>query len=444
MNNLNEEDKYKKMYLDLLEERTLSTLVGDTVIKSRKSLKSFLKMPFDIIKLYKCYKDGKFRQKISYKGALPSSDMKVDNSDNTILFMATNGVGLGHLTRCLAVARKLKKKMNADKIIFLTTSFALHLVRQEGFLPFYVPSKEMFEGKIKSSEWDYTLGSTFEMLFSLYDIKTVVFDGAIPYQSLSSVLDSKEGVLKIWIKRGSAKKSENDKRKAYESIFDKIIIPSELSEQKEDDENHKKVSPIVYLDKEELLEKDDVKKFFGVSKETRLVYVQLGAGKINDTADVLENTFKILSEYDDIVTVYGNSPLAAPIDIADEKIRVLKDYPNARFFKGFDFAISACGYNSFHELMGACVPTIFIPNMNTKTDDQYLRAKISEKYNCGRVLKETDYDSLKKCIDIFAKKDSYREFIEKIIQTPSCTGSSEAADYILKCRQTYIKGESDE
>ena len=48
-----------------------------------------------------------------------------------------------------------------------------------------------------------------------------------------------------------------------------------------------------------------------------------------------------------------------------KRIRVLRDYPNSRYFKDFDFAM-ASGYNSFHEAVEARLPTIFFPNMKTE------------------------------------------------------------------------------
>ncbi|GAG32235.1 unnamed protein product, partial [marine sediment metagenome] len=38
-----------------------------------------------------------------------------------MLFMPTNGAGLGHVTRLLAIARRLKTDARITEIIFLTT-----------------------------------------------------------------------------------------------------------------------------------------------------------------------------------------------------------------------------------------------------------------------------------------------------------------------------------
>ena len=58
-------------------------------------------------------------------------------------------------------------------------------------------------------------------------------------------------------------------------------------------------------------------------------------------------------------------------------------FPNARHFRAFDFAISAAGYNSFHELLHHGVPTIFVPNDNQQVDDQRARAAWAESRGAG-------------------------------------------------------------
>src|SRR5207248_3409922 len=58
-----------------------------------------------------------------------------------ILFYAVNGLGLGHVTRLLAIARKLRVLMPEAEIVFLTSSEAEDVIFREGFAAFKVPSK---------------------------------------------------------------------------------------------------------------------------------------------------------------------------------------------------------------------------------------------------------------------------------------------------------------
>ena len=64
-------------------------------------------------------------------------------------------------------------------------------------------------------------------------------------------------------------------------------------------------------------------------------------------------------------------------------VRYLSAFPNARYFRAFDFAVSAAGYNSFHELLHHGLPCIFLPNDNQKVDDQRARAAFAEGQGAG-------------------------------------------------------------
>src|SRR5579862_9808654 len=58
-----------------------------------------------------------------------------------ILFYAVNGLGLGHVTRLLAIARAVRKERPESQILFLTTSEADAVIAKEGFAAVKLPSK---------------------------------------------------------------------------------------------------------------------------------------------------------------------------------------------------------------------------------------------------------------------------------------------------------------
>lgn len=396
INELQEQlSQLRKDYKVLYETKTLSLMIGEMVLKSRHSLKELFLLPF---RLYKLKKDFK-RKKIQPVSIGAVRHLRGDVKTHAVLFMATNGVGLGHLTRCLSVARKMKKTLGTKQIVFLTTCPALHLIWNEGFIPFYVPSKEMFKNDITGGQWDILLSSAFDNMFCLYDFDLIIFDGAIPYNSLVNALKQSEHAGKIWIRRGSAKKDMEENRQKSEEFFDYIILPSEAGDKLEEDmDKFIHVNPIVYLDRDEQLPKAEVRKFFGAKDNQKLIYVQLGAGKINNTENVLDTVINLLLDDPNNLIVLGQSPLGNNLSYIDDRIILIKDYPNAKFFRGFDMAISATGYNSFHELLSSNVPTVYLPNTNTGTDDQTARALRSEQYGLGIVVTTPNRDNIKNAI----------------------------------------------
>ena len=83
--------------------------------------------------------------------------------------------------------------------------------------------------------------------------------------------------------------------------------------------------------------------------------------------------------------VVGESMLGERIEILDERVHLLRDYPNSLYFHAFDYSIQAGGYNSFHEMRIMKIPTLFYPNMNTGMDDQKARCEISVAEGWGIV-----------------------------------------------------------
>jgi UDP:flavonoid glycosyltransferase YjiC (YdhE family) len=58
-----------------------------------------------------------------------------------------------------------------------------------------------------------------------------------------------------------------------------------------------------------------------------------------------------------------------------DDVHVVTAFPLATYQRAFDVAISAAGYNSFHELLRFGTPTLFVPKRNSAMDDQDRRAR---------------------------------------------------------------------
>ena len=76
------------------------------------------------------------------------------------------------------------------------------------------------------------------------------------------------------------------------------------------------------------------------------------------------------------------SHLSALDDVPEGVVRLEATYPIARHFAAFDAAVSAAGYNAFHELTAARVPALFVP-IDRQTDDQVARARGAERAGTG-------------------------------------------------------------
>jgi UDP-N-acetylglucosamine:LPS N-acetylglucosamine transferase len=63
--------------------------------------------------------------------------------------------------------------------------------------------------------------------------------------------------------------------------------------------------------------------------------------------------------------------------------RRLRGFPISRLFNGFDFSVSAAGYNTYHEVMAFGLPTIFVANRHPSMDDQGARAAFAQDNGAG-------------------------------------------------------------
>jgi len=237
-------------------------------------------------------------------------------------------------------------------------------------------------------------------------------------------------VHKIWIKRGG-EKDENiaAQRREMEKQFDTIIIPGEAGATVQENEGkHVYVNPILHLDREELWSREEVRTYLKIPKDKKVAYIQLGAGNINDINSDINRIVTEIRKHDDVVMVLGESLIGNELKIIEDDIILIKDYPNSKYFNGFDFAVSACGYNTFHELVYFGVPTLFLPNMNTKTDDQYGRAMKVQNVDGGVVL--TDFEQLPAAIDVLCDSERNAQMRENLKTLMETNGANEAAQAI--------------
>ena len=102
--------------------------------------------------------------------------------------------------------------------------------------------------------------------------------------------------------------------------------------------------PIAMLDHDELFPKDKARRLLGVPKDAICVYVQLGAGEINNIESEIRLTVEALIENQRHV-VLGESLIGERIDIDLPRVHILRDYPNR--FISMVLTQQFRGYNSF-------------------------------------------------------------------------------------------------
>ena len=411
--------------------------VTDELVRASLSFKDALLLPFRLFHLYRAGKKS-MASPTSRSKWIQSLKALKDTGDGEskecMLFMPTNGAGLGHLTRLMAIAKRVRQNRPEIEIVFYSTSIAMPLIMQEGFIGYYLPSKSQLPATTTNHQWNQLLRNQLDTILDLHTPNTLVFDGTFPYEGLVSAMNDAKGLRGVWIQRGERREKSRDMVAGMEKYFDLTIIPGEAGVASEEPVKRIfKTDPIIFLDKSELLDRGTARKLLMAPEASKIVYIQLGAGNINDTSSTIAILLSVFKKRDDIHVVLGESLIGKRLDIAIENGIVLRDYPNSRYFNAFDLVVSAAGYNSFHELMYFGVPTIFIPNEQTVTDDQVARAKRAENAGAAIVVRESLLDEEKR--DAFERgigKMVEKRFTQKMRKTASELVKKNGADDIVK------------
>jgi hypothetical protein len=276
----------------------------------------------------------------------------------------------------LAIARRLPDDVEP---VVLTLSQAVGVVRGLGFPVEYLPSRTALDAP--HSLWHGLLERRVLALLDAFDIEVVVFDGTWPYNGLVDALAKRPDVRSVWSRRGLWREDVRRHRLDLSDRFTAIIEPGELAAEADRGPTSRRraeaeqVGPITFLRETEILDRAAARAALGLESDGRIALVQLGAGNINDTTSVLGAVTQRLRALDPTLTVcVTRSAIAASGDLP-EGVRAISYYPLARVFAAFDLAVAAPGYNTFHELLLAGLPTGFLPNRDTATDDQLARAR---------------------------------------------------------------------
>ena len=333
----------------------------------------------------------------------------VQTPEDCVVFFPTNGVGFGHFTRMYALAKRWKKHSPSTELVFFTTMPTLHILYSEGFPTYHIAGRKKFKN-MTASEWNTMLEEQLSLVFSQHKPSLFIFDGAFPYRGMLNAVSSFQGIKNVWIRRGMFKKGSNIPVDSIQH-FDLIVRPEDSIPASLDEISHEvetlNVPPIVLLNEEDLLSRKDARLRLMLPEKGPVVYVQLGAGRINDINSEVRLTIdSLLSE--GVSVVLGESMLGERLPVELEGVYLLRDYPNSMFFNAFDASIQAGGYNSYHEVRKFGLPTIFYPNMSTGMDDQLARCKQAEIEGWGIVVESRNEQTIPAAVTRLLKLERRR------------------------------------
>ncbi len=354
----------------------------------------------------------------------------------SIVMFPTNGVGFGHFTRLLSVSRAIKKIDSEVEIVFFTTMSTLHLCKSEGIISYRIPGRKEFEN-LDAAEWNALTEEMLSTVFSAHRPMIFLFDGAFPYRGMLNSINGRNDIKRIWLKRGTMKKGATNIPRDSLEHFDHIIRPQDsvkslISDEFPSDLDIVQCNPIILLERNELFSREISRSRLGISQHLTVVYIQLGAGNINQIGKIIEQCVQILQKVKNVHVVIGESIIGKQVEISGSRVQILRDYPNSLYFNGFDFAIIAGGYNSYHEAIYHALPSICIPNTNTGMDDQLARANVASRNKSMLVLDEPVMADLEESIAKMLDPEFRSQLKAKCAEDSQSNGAEDSAKFILK------------
>ena len=310
-----------------------------------------------------------------------------------VLFVSSNGAGMGHLTRLMAMARRASPGIEP---VFASFSQAVPVVRAEGFAYEYVPSRD--DLSIGPRRWNRLLAQRFVDIFDRVRPSAVVFDGTYPYDGLFRAGMAEKGARLVWSRRAMWRPGLGLGQLARSGQFDLVLEPGEVAGAADrgatvERTDAVRVRPVVLLDESDLLDRESAMAELGLNPERPAVLVTLGAGNLDDQRSLLGRVVAAVASDRDVQVCVTTPVIAYSESHLAHQVHRVSVYPISRCFHAFDYAVSAAGYNSFHELVGFGVPTAWVPNLETGMDDQEARARWAGEAGIGTYLAgSTDQD----------------------------------------------------
>ncbi len=304
------------------------------------------------------------------------------------VFYAVDGLGLGHVTRLLGIARALRRLRRDAEVLFLTSSEADSVIYREGFAAVKVPSKTLREqaGLGKGAFLRLAQNLTWSVLTS-FDPDVLVVD-TYPAGSFDELLPALRWRQKnVFVYREQRPEvAGTELAQATLRLYDRILVPHPDVEDAgplPDPRAALAVGPVLIREKSELLDRRTARERLGLPQDQALVWAAFGGGGDPDAAASLEIARQAVATLPGARLVAGLGPLAREAPDVPGALTLAR-YPMLPYLPAFDAAVSSTGYNSAHELLFAGVPSVLVP-FPRQIDDQHARALAFAACGAARV-----------------------------------------------------------
>jgi UDP:flavonoid glycosyltransferase YjiC (YdhE family)/glycosyltransferase involved in cell wall biosynthesis len=346
-----------------------------------------------------------------------------------VLLVSDNGVGLGHLSRLMAIGRRLPE---GTPTVIATQSHGAMVAHREGFLTEYIPSRSVLG--LPRQSWTELLRSRLEHLIDLHRPAVVAVD-SVPHDGIVAAARSRPGTTWVWVRRPMWRRDTGAEWIERRPAFQHVLEPGEFAAAADegptvdDRDGVFPVRPITYLDAAELATPEEARTALDLTPGRPAALLQLGAGNINDISSPVARIARHLRGAG-FQVVLAESAIATDPMPPVAGAHVVRVYPISRYLRGFDLVVSASGYNSFHELIAFGIPSVFVPNRETALDDQVSRARFAAAAGAALIVENPDGDDLDRVLARAVRADVRDALRSRCAEVAPANGATDAADWL--------------
>lgn len=305
-----------------------------------------------------------------------------------VLFITSNGSGMGHLTRLAAIA-----EAGDFDSSFLSLSSAAGVLAKQGYSVTQVESQST--SGLSWPEWNRRFSGVLRASLESERPDVVVFDGIWVFRGVHEQVHA-AGLPLVWVCRGLWKRdSDRTQVQRWRDVADELILPSEGALIPEDEvgpvapAEGTRVNPIVYSGAFTQRVRADALQDLDFPENRRYVLIQLGSGALGSRdhleAAAVSAVLELGSDWQPVVlrSPLRNTPKSVPVGAIS-----LECYPVAHALAAFEFSVTSAGYNTVHEHVAARHPAVYVPDLNMLTDDQMRRARAIAEAGAGLLVHE--------------------------------------------------------
>ncbi|MEO8243313.1 MAG: hypothetical protein ABI832_13475 [bacterium] len=360
----------------------------------------------------------------------------------TYVAVVTNGVGLGHLTRLLAIADALRAQAKA-RVVFWCFSQGAGILVGAGYEVVQRMTAQHLD--CDYDDWIDWEEAAFSAFLAKCRPAAVLYDSSGVDRFVTAALRRpSNGSTALVLVRRAMWQSHRDP--AYLDAAQHTVLvaePGDLSAAADRGPTvtasprlagfarFARTAPVVLRPDGGSLPRAAARRALGVSPfQRRVCLVSLGGEAFGRDATLARDISASASKAG-IELIWARSPLArSAADLGIDRALLRHLFPLGRYLMAFDGVITACGYNSFHEAMQTLLPVLLAPTANERLDDQVARASHAKSEGWAMMLDPGRPEDRAGLLDHFMGK--VRAGQQVLRPATAMEGAAEMAQLILE------------